>query len=47
VPVRPDVLSLVVPAAGAVILVSVITAVQSTLIRRRTRTGVLRLDEGR
>jgi len=25
----------------------VITAVQSTLIRRRTRTGVLRLDEGR
>jgi putative ABC transport system permease protein len=47
VPVRPDVLSLVVPAAGAVILVLVITAVQSALTRRRTRTGVLRLDEGR
>ncbi len=47
VPVRPDVVSLVIPAAGAVILVSVITAVQSALTRRRTRTGVLRLDEGR
>jgi putative ABC transport system permease protein len=47
VPVRPDVLSLAAPAAGAVILVSVITAVQSALTRRRTRTGVLRLDEGR
>jgi len=30
-----------------VILVSVITVVQSALTRRRTRTGVLRLDEGR
>jgi putative ABC transport system permease protein len=47
VPVRPDVLALVVPAAGAVILVSAIAAVQSALTRRRTRTGVLRLDEGR
>jgi putative ABC transport system permease protein len=47
VPVRPDVLALVVPAAGAVILVSVITVAQSALTRRRTRTGVLRLDEGR
>jgi putative ABC transport system permease protein len=47
VPVRPDVLALVVPAAGVVILVSVITAAQSALTRRRTRTGVLRLDEGR
>jgi putative ABC transport system permease protein len=47
VPVQPDVLALVVPAAGAVILVSVITAAQSALTRRRTRTGVLRLDEGR
>lgn len=47
VPVRPDVLSLVAPAAGAVILVSVITVLQSALTRRRTRTGVLRLDEGR
>jgi putative ABC transport system permease protein len=47
VPVRPDVVALVAPAAGAVILVSVITAAQSALTRRRTRTGVLRLDEGR
>jgi len=47
VPVQPDVLALVVPAAGVVILVSVITAVQSALTRRRTKTGVLRLDEGR
>ena len=47
VPVPPDVLALVVPAAGVVILVSVITAVQSALTRRRTKTGVLRLDEGR
>ena len=47
VPVQPDVLALVVPAAGVVILVSVITAAQSVLTRRRTRTGVLRLDEGR
>ena len=47
VPVQPDLVALVVPAAGAVILVSVITAAQSALTRRRTRTGVLRLDEGR
>jgi putative ABC transport system permease protein len=47
VPVEPDVLALAVPAAGVVILVSVITAAQSALTRRRTRTGVLRLDEGR
>jgi putative ABC transport system permease protein len=47
VPVRPDVPALVAPAAGAVILVSAITAAQSALTRRRTRTGVLRLDEGR
>ena len=47
VPVRPDVLALVIPAAGVIILVSVITAAQSALTRRRTRTGVLRLDEGR
>jgi putative ABC transport system permease protein len=47
VPVRPDALALVIPAAGAIVLVSVITAVQSALTRRRTRTGVLRLDEGR
>jgi putative ABC transport system permease protein len=47
VPVRPDVLALIAPAAGAVILVSVITAAQSALTRRRTAAGVLRLDEGR
>jgi len=47
VPVPPDVLALAVPAAGVIILVSVITAAQSALTRRRTRTGVLRLDEGR
>jgi putative ABC transport system permease protein len=47
VPVDPDVVALVAPAAGAVILVSVLTAAQSALTRRRTRTGVLRLDEGR
>jgi putative ABC transport system permease protein len=47
VPVRPDVLALVIPAAGVIIGVSVITAAQSALTRRRTRTGVLRLDEGR
>jgi putative ABC transport system permease protein len=47
VPVRPDVLALVIPAAGVIILVSVITVAQSAFTRRRTRTGVLRLDEGR
>ena len=47
VPVRPDLAALIVPAAGAVILVSALTAAQSALTRRRTRTGVLRLDEGR
>jgi putative ABC transport system permease protein len=47
VPVQPDLLALAVPAAGVVILVSVITAAQSALTRRRTRIGVLRLDEGR
>ena len=47
VPVRPDLAALIVPAAGAVILVSALTAAQSALTRRRTKTGVLRLDEGR
>lgn len=47
VPVQPDLLALVIPAAGVIVLVSVITAAQSALTRRRTRTGVLRLDEGR
>lgn len=47
VPVRPDLAALIAPAAGAVILVSALAAAQSALTRRRTRTGVLRLDEGR
>jgi len=47
VPVRPDLAALIAPAAGAVILVSALTLAQSALTRRRTRTGVLRLDEGR
>jgi putative ABC transport system permease protein len=47
VPVRPDLTALIAPAAGAVILVSALTLAQSSLTRRRTRTGVLRLDEGR
>lgn len=47
VPVNPDAVALIAPAAGAVILVSVLTAAQSALTRRRTKTGVLRLDEGR
>jgi putative ABC transport system permease protein len=47
VPVTPDLVALTAPAAGAVVLVAVITAVQSALTRRRTTTGVLRLDEGR
>jgi putative ABC transport system permease protein len=47
VPVQPDLPALIAPAAGAVILVSALTLAQSALTRRRTRTGVLRLDEGR
>jgi len=47
VPVTPDLVALTAPAAGAVVLVAVITAAQSVLTRRRTTTGVLRLDEGR
>ena len=47
VPVTPDLVALTAPAAGAVVLVAVITAAQSALTRRRTTTGVLRLDEGR
>jgi putative ABC transport system permease protein len=47
VPVRPDPLALVAPPVAAVVLVVVITAAQSMLTRRQTKTGVLRLDEGR
>jgi putative ABC transport system permease protein len=47
VPVSTDLLALAAPAAGAVVLVALITAAQSVLTRRRTTTGVLRLDEGR
>jgi putative ABC transport system permease protein len=47
VPVTPNLVALAAPAAGAVVLVAVITAAQSALTRRRTTTGVLRLDEGR
>jgi putative ABC transport system permease protein len=46
VPVTPNLVALTAPAAGAVVLVAVITAAQSALTRRRTTTGVLRLDEG-
>jgi len=47
VPVRVDALSMIAPAVAAIVLVVVITAAQNTLTRRRTKTGVLRLDEGR
>ncbi|HTZ30341.1 MAG TPA: hypothetical protein VMC83_40485 [Streptosporangiaceae bacterium] len=45
VPLRPDLVALIAPAAGALILIMVVAAVQNALIRRRTDT-VLRLDEG-
>jgi len=47
VPVTPDVVALVAPAAAAVVLVVAVTAAQSALTRRRTMIGVLRLDEDR
>jgi putative ABC transport system permease protein len=47
VPVRLDAVSMIAPALAAIVLVVVITAAQNTLTRRRTKTGVLRLDEGR
>jgi putative ABC transport system permease protein len=47
VPVRVDAVSMIAPAAAAIALVAVITAAQNALTRRRTKTGVLRLDEGR
>ena len=47
VPVTPNPVAVGAPAAGAVVLVVAITTAQSALTRRRTTTGVLRLDEGR
>ena len=46
VPLRPDLVALIAPAAGALILIMVAAAVQNALIRRRAPV-VLRLDEGR
>jgi putative ABC transport system permease protein len=45
VSLRPDVVALVAPAVGALILIMGAAAVQNALIRRRT-SAVLRLDEG-
>ena len=45
VPLRPDLVALIAPAAGALILIVVAAAAQNALIRRRT-PAVLRLDEG-
>jgi putative ABC transport system permease protein len=49
VPLQPDLVALIVPAVGAVILITVAAIGQSVLTRRRSTgtTGVLRLDEGR
>jgi putative ABC transport system permease protein len=47
VPVRPDAVSMIAPALAAILLVVIVTAAQNALTRRRTKTGVLRLDEGR
>jgi putative ABC transport system permease protein len=47
VPLQPDLVALIAPAVGAVILITVAAVGQSVLTRRRTTTGVLRLDEGR
>jgi len=47
VPLQPDLVALIAPAVGAVILITVAAIGQSVLTRRRTTTGVLRLDEGR
>jgi putative ABC transport system permease protein len=43
---RPNVVALTAPAAGALILIMAAAAAQNALIRRRT-PAVLRLDEGR
>jgi putative ABC transport system permease protein len=47
VSVQPDAVALILPPAGLIVLVAAITVGQSMLIRRRTKTGVLRLDDGR
>jgi len=49
VPLQPDLVALIAPAVGAVILITVAAIGQSVLTRRRATgtTGVLRLDEGR
>ena len=46
VPVRPDLVALIAPAAGAVILIMAAAVGQNALIRSRA-AAVLRLDEGR
>ena len=47
VPVRPDLTAMTVPVVAAIVLVVIITTAQNVFTRRRTKTGVLRLDEGR
>jgi putative ABC transport system permease protein len=49
VPLQPDLVALIAPAVGTVILITVAAIGQSALTRRRSTgtTGVLRLDEGR
>jgi len=47
VPVRPDLVAMTAPAIAAIVLVVIITTAQNVFTRRRTKTGVLRLDEGR
>jgi putative ABC transport system permease protein len=46
VSLRPDLVALIAPAAGALILIMAVAAGQNALIRRRAG-AVLRLDEGR
>jgi putative ABC transport system permease protein len=47
VSVQPDAAALILPPVALIVLVAAITVGQSMLTRRRTKTGVLRLDEGR
>jgi len=47
VPVQPNLVALLAPAAGIVVLVAMITAGETALTRRRTPGSALRLDEGR
>jgi hypothetical protein len=44
--VRPELVALIAPAAGAVLLIMAAAVVQNALIRSRA-AAVLRLDEGR